>query len=233
MAIISSFIFLQLLLLITLVVHESAHGIVMRWFKIPIKEVFLGFPSLITIRTMQFPIKIGPLMLLGGVVPDKDIDTFHWAKRFLAVLAGPVVSIFFGILLYRIAEAVAPGVDLKGVIATTPIQDPCQSSSFFLMIMKETGRIYRAAGISAVIAYFGLFNIAVGLINLLPIPPLDGGRLILLGLEGIFGPRVRKIAEVLYLIGGLLMICYMLYFIVTEIWAFGTHIPGSPIHKPC
>ena len=43
-----------------------------------------------------------------------------------------------------------------------------------------------AAGISAFLEYIALISVAIGFMNLIPIPALDGGQLVILGLEGTF-----------------------------------------------
>lgn len=50
-------------------------------------------------------------------------------------------------------------------------------------------------GVIQYIQFIGLFSINIGLINLLPIPALDGGRVMLLALESILGKYFNKKIE--------------------------------------
>lgn len=57
-----------------------------------------------------------------------------------------------------------------------------------------------------------LISVNLGLFNLLPIPGLDGSRLIFLAIEGIFRkPVPRKIEAYIHMGGYLLLICFMLF----------------------
>jgi membrane-associated protease RseP (regulator of RpoE activity) len=60
-------------------------------------------------------------------------------------------------------------------------------------------------------AFFGLFisfNIFVGLLNLLPVPPLDGGHVLLLGIEKVRGRPVdlRRVIPVMAVVAGFLIL---------------------------
>jgi len=67
-----------------------------------------------------------------------------------------------------------------------------------IMIFQVTGEVARA-GISEFIAFMAFLSLQLGVLNLLPIPVLDGGHLLFLGLEGIKGrplePRFREMAQ--------------------------------------
>jgi membrane-associated protease RseP (regulator of RpoE activity) len=60
--------------------------------------------------------------------------------------------------------------------------------------------------------FFGLFvgfNIFVGILNVLPIPPLDGGHVLLLGIEKVRGGRavdIRRVVPVMAVVAGFLII---------------------------
>jgi regulator of sigma E protease len=66
------------------------------------------------------------------------------------------------------------------------------------MIFQVTGEVARA-GVSEFIAFMAFLSLQLGVLNLLPIPVLDGGHLLFLGLEGIKGrplePRSREMAQ--------------------------------------
>lgn len=50
-------------------------------------------------------------------------------------------------------------------------------------------------GIVAIISWLGLLSVNIGVLNLLPIPALDGGRLVFLGIEALTGRRVNRNIE--------------------------------------
>ena len=49
-----------------------------------------------------------------------------------------------------------------------------------------------AAGISAFLEYIALISVAIGFMNLIPIPALDGGQLVILGVEGAIRRDLTK-----------------------------------------
>jgi membrane-associated protease RseP (regulator of RpoE activity) len=66
-----------------------------------------------------------------------------------------------------------------------------------------------AAGESEVFfSLFAFFNVFVGILNLLPLPPLDGGHLAVLGLEAATGRRLdpRKLVPITALVAGFLLL---------------------------
>jgi regulator of sigma E protease len=67
---------------------------------------------------------------------------------------------------------------------------------------------------------FAGFNVFVGILNLLPLPPLDGGHLAVVGLEKITGKRVdvRRLLPLTALVVGFLMLFMvsLLYLDVTR-----------------
>jgi regulator of sigma E protease len=54
-------------------------------------------------------------------------------------------------------------------------------------IAEQTATAYKAGGWSAVIELMGMLSLSLGILNLLPIPVLDGGMILLIFIEGILG----------------------------------------------
>lgn len=75
-----------------------------------------------------------------------------------------------------------------------------------LRIAHLTGDSIAAFGIGAAVLLAALLSINIGIINLLPIPVLDGGQLVFLGLESLRGrplsPRMQRLSA----LGGLALI---------------------------
>jgi membrane-associated protease RseP (regulator of RpoE activity) len=66
-----------------------------------------------------------------------------------------------------------------------------------------------AAGQAEVFFYlFAFFNVFVGILNILPLPPLDGGHLAVLGFEAATGRRIdpRKLIPITALVAGFLIL---------------------------
>jgi membrane-associated protease RseP (regulator of RpoE activity) len=71
-----------------------------------------------------------------------------------------------------------------------------------------SGQAFAAGQIEFFFFLFAFFNIFVGILNLLPLPPLDGGHLAVLGIERVTGRRIdqRKLIPVTALVAGFLIV---------------------------
>jgi regulator of sigma E protease len=66
--------------------------------------------------------------------------------------------------------------------------------------------------------FLAIISINIGIVNLLPIPPLDGGRLLILGIEGIRrGALNKKAVLVVNGVGMVMLLGLMVYFVFTDI----------------
>jgi len=75
-------------------------------------------------------------------------------------------------------------------------------------------------GLTVFLGIMALLSINLGIINLLPIPALDGGRLLFIAAEAIRGRRVEPAREaVVHLIGFALVIGLMVVLTVAEAYS--------------
>lgn len=66
--------------------------------------------------------------------------------------------------------------------------------SGFVGIFSITGRV-ASQGFASLLAWVGMLSVNIGLLNLLPIPALDGGRLVFLGYEAVTGKKPNQKVE--------------------------------------
>jgi membrane-associated protease RseP (regulator of RpoE activity) len=71
-----------------------------------------------------------------------------------------------------------------------------------------SGQAVQAGQIESFLLLFAFFNVFVGIVNLLPLPPLDGGHLAVLGWESLTGRRVdpRKLIPITAVVAGFLIL---------------------------
>ncbi|MCK9536235.1 MAG: RIP metalloprotease RseP [Bacilli bacterium] len=73
-------------------------------------------------------------------------------------------------------------------------------------------------GVVNIFALIGLLSVNVGLLNLLPIPALDGGRLVFLGYEAITGKKPnQKVETALITVTMLLLLAFMVFVTFNDI----------------
>ncbi len=81
-----------------------------------------------------------------------------------------------------------------------------------IAIFSMTSEVTRLAGVLGIINFIGFLSVNLGLMNLLPIPGLDGGKLLLNIVEGIRGkPISEEKQSIITLIGVIILVLLMLF----------------------
>ena len=197
-------------------IHEGGHFIVARICKIIVNEFSIGFGPIIwkSKNTLtQYSLRLIPL---GGYVSlegeneksDKD-GSFSEAsipKKIAVVLAGGLVNIIFGIVIYFIL------ILIKTNIQTALVNTREFFSSIFeslkLLFTGNVGMeqlmgpvgisdiVIKTNGISNYIYMLATISLSLGVTNLLPLPPLDGGKVIIYIIEWIRRKPLKEKAEI-------------------------------------
>lgn len=82
---------------------------------------------------------------------------------------------------------------------------------------KVIGEAYGQGGLFAMLGVFILISINIGIMNLLPIPALDGGRLIFI-IPEFFGIKInKKIEEKIHLIGMIFLLVLMIVIVFFDV----------------
>ncbi len=90
-----------------------------------------------------------------------------------------------------------------------------------IKIAEMTGQVAER-GFDALLYFAALLSINLGLLNLLPIPVLDGGHLVLLGVEGITRrPISTKIKMTVQQVGMALLLALMVFVIINDVLKLG------------
>ena len=230
-----------------IIIHEGGHFLVARLCKVKVNEFAIGFGKIIwqkqgkqTKYTLRL-IPLGGFCSMEGEDEESEAEgSFSKAnvwKRMAIVVAGAIVNILFGILVYFILVAAV------GIQFTDPAKDTIINRIYYGGIATGTfiGTIFESiktlftggiatdqmvgiVGISEVvvqtsgiISYLHLLaviSVSLGVTNLLPIPALDGGKLIILLIELIRRKPMKIETEAkIQLIG--FTILMTLFFIVT------------------
>jgi len=220
-------------------IHEGGHFLVARLCKVKVNEFAIGFGPTIWKRQgkeTKYAIRLIPL---GGFVSmegeeehSEEEGSFSKAsipKRIAIVLAGGIVNIIFGTVIYWIWASVVLGnigLGFKSLI------------NFLLSMIESlkmlfTGKIFAdqlmgPIGISTVIAgttgvqdfiyFLSLISVSLGVTNLLPVPPLDGGKVVILIIEAIRKKTLKESFEIgLQMAGFIFFIGLSLYVAYNDI----------------
>ena len=77
---------------------------------------------------------------------------------------------------------------------------------------------YKTQGVNALLYLMALFSINVGVINLIPLPAFDGGRILFLFIEKIKGSPVNpKVENTIHSIGFILLMLLMVYITINDV----------------
>lgn len=208
-------------------IHEGGHFLIAKLCKVTVNEFSIGFGPVIwqSQQTQtQYSLRLIPL---GGYVSmegeeerSKKEGSFSQAsisKRIAIVLAGGMVNLLFGVVLYFLI-----------VVVKTNVSSAIHYTKEFLFSLFDglrllfTGNvgfdqltgpvgisnmIIHTSGLDNYLYLFALISVSLGVTNLLPFPPLDGGKVILLIIEAIRKkPLGEKTETQLQLLGFALLI---------------------------
>ena len=134
-----------------------------------------------------------------GVLPEYSIEKF-------SILEASKLSIKSGV---RIVEDTLTG--LKMMITGKVKRDEISGPIGIIKVVGEASK----EGASIVFWLMALLSVNIGVLNLLPLPALDGGRIIFVLLEMI-GVRVNKKVEERIHTAGMLILFGLIIFITTN-----------------
>ena len=115
-------------------------------------------------------------------------------------------------------DRVGPGAVALGLVLENPTQAPPVSGP--VGIATSLGDVFRNSGVVMTLYVAGILSANLALVNILPFPPLDGGRMLVLLLKAIprFGKRISLRAEQLtYAIGFVALFTFLIWITVFDI----------------
>jgi regulator of sigma E protease len=181
------------------------------------------------------PIKLGVERAAGGSAAREDLVITPKREDELTVYGNKVPTWIIGVLprgdetieRYGPIEAVERGVtqtvEMTATLAigiwqiingSTPVR---QAMGGPIMIAQMAGREAHE-GLSAVLMFTVMLSLQLGIINLLPVPLLDGGHLLFFAFEGLRGkPLKLRTREMALQVGLLLLVALMAFVIFNDI----------------
>ncbi len=198
-------------------IHETGHFLVARLCKVKVKEFAIGFGPTIWQKQGKETKYALRLIPLGGFVSmegeeersDKEgsFSNSSVSKRIAIVVAGGLVNIAFAILVYIILMTIMTGNLSKALSATGAFAFSIVESLKLLFsggvtvdqLMGPVGIsevVAQTSGIAEFIYILALISMSLGVTNLLPFPPLDGGKVVLLLIEGIRKKPLKESTEI-------------------------------------
>jgi regulator of sigma E protease len=161
----------------------------------------------------------GPLGISGGTDGFQPVFYGSYSRDLPAAIAiaGQQTVHWFGLILAGLGDLV--GGFVNNPTAAPPVAGP-------IGIATQIGDIFFGAGPILTLYVAAVLSANLALVNILPFPPLDGGRMLMIVLKSVFGARISIRAERLtYVVGFAVLMAFL-------IWVSGFDIArilsGSP-----
>ena len=222
-----------------ILIHEGGHFLVAKLFKVKVNEFAIGFGPCIWSKQgkeTKYAIRLIPLggfvSMEGETEESETENSFTKAsipKRIAIVAAGAIVNIIFGLLTYFILIAIiykdiGLAFEATGGFAVSLVQSIQMLFTGSVGVNDLTGPVgiseivTQTVGIANYIYIIALVSVSLGITNLLPIPALDGGKILLLIIEAIRRKPLKQETEIqIQLIGFSLLIALSLIVTYNDI----------------
>lgn len=195
------FILINFLILI----HELGHFIAAKLSGIPIEQFSIGIgPKLWSFKKGRTEYRLSVFPVAGYVLPEtKDLHDFYRipsSRRIIFALGGPAANIILSIICLAVLNVITTGFSFFGILIHPFVQIVSITSQFLSALpalftspgqlsgvvgIVAIGGQFVAAGFSNILQFAVIININLALLNLLPLPPLDGGKILFCLLEKI------------------------------------------------
>lgn len=230
-----------------ILIHESGHFIVAKLCKVKVNEFAIGFgPTIWKKQTVEtkYAIRLIPLggfVSMEGEEEASDAEgSFSKAsipKRIAIVIAGATVNIIFGLCVYFILMVII-AKPLENTFFNHIYFGITQTIEFCGSILDSiktlitnginTDQMMGIVGISDVVVstngfkefiyILSIVSVSLGVTNLLPIPALDGGKLVILLIEAIRRKPLKQETEAsITLVGFSILIALSIYVTYNDI----------------
>ena len=211
-----------------IIIHEGGHFLVAKICNVKVNEFSIGFGKEVYSKQgkeTKYSIRLIPL---GGYVSmegendesehERAFSKASIPKRIAIVLAGPIVNIVFGlaiyIMLFGFQEAInyimALGQGLKDLFTAKIGMESMVGPIGIGNIISHTN------GFLEFITLVSIISVSLGITNLLPVPVLDGGRLLILIVEAIRRKPMKQDTEVVIQFVGFMFLVILSGFVMYQ-----------------
>lgn len=219
------YLYVVLLISLMILVHECGHLLGARLASIPIKTFSIGFgPRLAGFTGKGIDYRVSVIPLGGYVEPvistEDELYAISLGRRVIFTLGGVAANIFFAVLMLFIYRLLSQDVSAVSALflaaenAVSLMLLVCASLPSILAgsnelagiigIVRQGGLLIGNNNLQA-FSFAGFLSLNLAVINLLPLPVLDGGKVLFYVLERI-APPLRKISTGFSIAGWIIII---------------------------
>jgi len=221
---------------VLILIHEVGHFLAARWVGIPVSRFSIGFgPKLWSFKLAETDYWISAIPLGGYVMPAVEDEQAYFAiplsKRLVFALGGPLASLVLPVLLFAALNLLSGDVSAHGILVAPVLQTWETLGQLLAMIPQLASRPDALSGVLGIVVQGGQFvgadvakalqfmillSLNLAILNLLPIPLLDGGKIILHLLEKVH-PRATSLYVPLSLLGLAFILGLVAYTTVLDV----------------
>jgi len=231
-----NYLLILLVLGTIILIHEFGHLLAAKATGIPIRRFSVGFgPRLWSFRRGTTEYRISLVPIGGYVLPEgeseEDFLRHSASRRILFSLGGPLANMAAAFAGLSAAYAVGRGFSFSSLVVR-PVMDLCRLLAEIVLMLpalfSTPDQMSSVVGIvswggrpegmtaTALLTFFVLLNVNLAFFNMLPLPPLDGGKILFALLEKVYRP-LQRLHLPMALTGWLLIISLMLYVTVFDV----------------
>ena len=230
-----SYVAIAIVIGLLIAIHEYGHLLAAKLCGIPVRRFSIGFgPKLFGFKLAETSYWFSAIPLGGYVLPALDEAEFRRLpayKRVTFALGGPVANIacaFVGLFVIGLSQFSLGLVEAVSFAANQLMINLQQQLFGLSTLFGDFGQLSGIVGIVAVggtqfgstlaglLTFSVLINISLAVLNVLPLPPLDGGRVLFCVLEKIYRPTAKFEAPAT-LVGWALVMVLMICVTVQDV----------------
>lgn len=231
-----SYLLIVFLLGLLIFVHEFGHFLAAQWMRIPLSRFSVGFgPKLWGFRRKGVEYRLAAIPFGGYVLPQvdraEDLLRIPAWRRIVFALGGPGANAALTVLLFMACNALRGDLSFHGLVVAPFIQTAEMLVRILTAILQLFSRPGEIAGVLGIVAMGGrhvgldasramlfsaMISMNLALLNLLPLPPLDGGKMVLDVLHRL-QPRMARAYVPICAVGWVLLLGLVLYATVQDI----------------
>lgn len=230
-----SYIAVAIVIGLLIAIHEYGHLLAAKLCGIPVRRFSIGFgPKLFGFKLGETSYWFSLIPLGGYVLPalqDTDFRRLPAYKRVTFALGGPVANIagaFVGLFVIGLTQFSLGLVQALSFAATQLLiglqQQLYGLSTLFsdfeqmsgIVGILSVGGTQFGSTLAGLLTFSVLINISLAVLNLLPLPPLDGGRVLFCVLEKVYRP-IAKVEAPITLAGWALVMVLMICVTVQDV----------------
>jgi len=230
-----SYIAVAIVIGLLIAIHEYGHLLAAKLCRIPVSRFSIGFgPKLFGFKLAETSYWFSLIPLGGYVLPalgDADFRQLPTYKRITFALGGPIANItaaFVGLFVIGLSQLSLRPIQAVSFAATQlviGVQQQLYGLSTLFVDFKQLSGIVGIVAVggtqfgstlAGLLTFSVLINISLAVLNLLPLPPLDGGRILFCILEKIYRP-IAKVEAPATLIGWALVMVLMVCVTVQDV----------------